>query len=287
MAIDVDGYLRRLGVPRPGRPSVAALKALHAAHVERVTYEALDIQLGRVTSIDPYDSAERITARGRGGYCYHLNGALSLLLRELGFDVVWHRAGVQNHGEPPPGSVRANHLALTVHGLPDGDSPSGDWLVDAGLGDALHGPLPLHEGAYEQGPLAFRLLRSKTDPGGWRLEHDPRGSFAGMDFAPGAATPEDFAERHVHLSTSPESGFVRTCVLLRRDARGVDSLTGCVLRRSGDLEPPRTIDDQDEWYEVLAEVFDVRPTDIGPADRDALWARVRATHEEWLRSRSA
>jgi N-hydroxyarylamine O-acetyltransferase len=285
---DVGAYLRRLGITDPGSPSADGLRALHAAHVERVAYEALDIQLGRVSSIDPYDSVARLTRRGRGGYCYHLNGAFSLLLRALGYDVVWHRAGVQNRSDPgPPGPVRANHLALTVHRLPGDDSPDGDWLVDVGLGDALHEPLPLRAGTHVQGPFRYRLRPSEVAPGGWRFEHHPGGSFAGMDFAPAPATLDDFAERHVFLSTSPESGFVRTCSVQRRDAHGVDTLTGCVLRRADRDGASRahTLDTRRDWFDALADVFGLPLADLDDHARDALWARVRTAHETWLAAR--
>src|SRR5262249_43517653 len=125
---DTVGYLRRLRIGDAGAPGVYALQTLHNAHVERVAYAALDIQLPRPTSIDPYESAERIVRDHRGGYCYHLNGAFSLLLSHLGYDVVWHRAGVQNHTDAaPPGANRANHLALTIHGLESEDCTSGIW----------------------------------------------------------------------------------------------------------------------------------------------------------------
>ena len=281
--MNVDAYLARLQTP-PEPPSPGALRRLHRAHVERIPYEAIEIQLGNPTTVDPHDSAARILDRHRGGYCYHLNGAFSLLLEALGYDVVWHRAGVQNRADPAPvGAQRANHLALTVHGLPDDDNPSGDWLVDAGLGDALHEPLPLEPGIYTQGPLTFALDHSTTDPGGWRLEHDPKGSFAGMDFRAARATQEDFRARHVWLSTSPESGFVRACAVQRRDAGGVDILRGCVLTRlSATPSPARTIDSSDEWLETLAGTFDLPLTDLGEDARERLWTRVRRTHEDWL-----
>jgi N-hydroxyarylamine O-acetyltransferase len=60
---DAAGYLRRLHLGDPGAPSVSVLQTLHKAHVEWVAYEALDIQLHRPTSIDPYESAERKTTR--------------------------------------------------------------------------------------------------------------------------------------------------------------------------------------------------------------------------------
>ena len=284
----IGGYLRRLGVDHPSAPSVTALRTLHRMHVEGVPYEALDIQLQRPTSLDPFVSARRIVRDHRGGYCYHLNGAFSVLLRALGYTVMWHRAGVQNRSDPvAPGAEWANHLTLTVHGLNSDDCPSGVWLVDVGLGDALHDPLPLHPGSYRQGPFSYRLHRSGCEPGGWRFDHDPAGSFAGMDFRLQPATVSAFTERHRYLSTSPDSGFVRTCCVQRRDATGVDVLRGCVLGRTGSHNHRRTLDTQAEWFEALADVFDLPLPDIGPHARRSLWNRVRRAHEAWLQTRPA
>jgi N-hydroxyarylamine O-acetyltransferase len=281
--LDLAGYLRRLRIADPGPPSPEGLRALHAAQVERIPYEAIEIQLGRPTTIDPHDSAERIVARHRGGYCYHLNGAFSLLLRTLGYDVTWHRAGVQGRSVQDPVGAVGNHLALTVENLPSPSCPQGTWLVDAGLGDALHEPLPLAEGRYRQGPFVYELRHSEVEPGGWRLEHDPTGSFVGMDFRPGTATTEDFGERHRFLSGSPDSQFVRTCSVQRRDATGVDKLTGCVLSRVGDDDTaPRTLDTATDWFEALGDMFDLPLTDLTDNERQALWARVREAHEAWL-----
>jgi arylamine N-acetyltransferase len=286
--LDADGYLKRLGIADPGEPSVASLCALHAAHVERVAYEAIEIQLRRPTTVDPYEAADRIVARHRGGYCYHLNGAFSLLLSELGYDVVWHRAGVENRTDGgPPGAEVANHLALTVHGLPSDECPSGSWFADVGLGDALHQPLPLREGRYVQGPFRYGLRRSQVERDGWRFDHDPRGSFVGADVRIGRATVGDFADRHTFLSNSPQSSFVTTFSVQRRDAEGVDKLTGCVLDRiDGTGSDSRVIETPSEWFEVLAGVFDLPLHDVGATERTALWTRVRAAHDAWNAQRS-
>ncbi|MDY7101517.1 MAG: arylamine N-acetyltransferase [Actinomycetota bacterium] len=285
---DRDRYLARLGTPPDLRhPSVEGLAALHAAHVERIPYEVVDIQLGRPTTIEPADSAHRITRRHRGGYCYHLNGAFSALLRSLGYDVRWHRAGAQYHGEAPPGAV-GNHLALTVRGLPSDVCPDGVWVIDAGLGDGLHHPIPLREGTYRQGPLRFTLRPSEVEPGGWRLDHDERGSFAGMDVRADEAGIGDFLDQHHHLSTSPTSGFVRTCAVQRRDGDGADMLAGCVLRRlTAAGTSSHTIETSTDWFAALADVFDLPLTDLEPTDRDRLWRRVRDAHEAWQASRTS
>jgi arylamine N-acetyltransferase len=103
-----------------------------------------------------------------------------------------------------------------------------------------------------------------------------------MDFRPQRATQGDFRARHQYLSTSPRSPFVRTCAVQRRDAGGVDELTGCVLRRRGDGEgQPRTLETSAEWYAALRDVFDLPLDDVGAREREALWARVYAAHESW------
>ena len=284
MPLDVAAYLDRLGVEHPGPPSAEGLRALHEAHVERIAYEALEIQLGRPTTVDPRESAARILERGRGGYCYHLNGAFSLLLEALGYDVVWHRAGIQVGTDPAPITAeRANHLTLTVHGLPSAASPAGEWLADVGLGDGLHAPLPLIPGAYVQGPFRYTLAASETEPGGWRWDHDPAGSFHGMDFRPGRAGMDDFAARHEQLSTAPDSSFVRTCSVQRRDATGVDMLTGCVLSRVGQGgAAPLVLDTAADWYAVLHDVFGLSLADVDADERARLWRRIRSAHQAWL-----
>ena len=57
-------------------PSVDGLRRLHRAHVERVPYETMWIHADEPWGIDPEESVGRIARDGRGGYCFHLNGAL-------------------------------------------------------------------------------------------------------------------------------------------------------------------------------------------------------------------
>jgi len=279
---NVANYLKRLRIDDPGEPSVSALHALHRAHVERVPYEVLDIQLSRPTTVDPHDSFARVLRR-RGGYCVQLNGAFSTLLTALGYQVAWHRAGVHASAASPPVSAAAAapHLALTV------ELEDEMWLVDVGLGDGLYEPLPVRSGTYRQGAFTFHLGPSQVDAGGWRFDHDPRGSIAGIDVTLAPAGHDDFAEWHPYLSTSPESRLVRTVAVMRRDADGADSLVGCVLRRvHGAGKTVREIATSADWYGALADVFDLPLTDIDAGQRARLWARVRAAHETWLAAKA-
>jgi arylamine N-acetyltransferase len=281
-SIDIPGYLRRLRLGHlEGRaPSVEGLHLLHRAHAELVPYENVEIWLGRPTTVDPAESVSRIL-RGRGGYCFHLNGAFSALLAALGYRVARHFGGVQSTTERAAGAT-GNHLVLTVSGLPSAAAPEGRWLVDLGMGDGLHEPLPLAVGAFRQGPFAYALRPSGAEPGGWRFDHDPRGSFLGMDFRPDETRMSAFDDMHRHLSTSPESGFVRTLTVLRRDGAGCDCLRGLVLTRVGEDSSAVTLDREADYFAALSDIFGLRLEDVARSERAALWSRLSTAHEEWL-----
>ncbi len=272
-------YLAGLGLEAEP-PSVAALFRIHRAHVERVPYENLWIHLGERWTIDIDQSAARIATGRRGGYCFHLNGALSGLLHTLGYDVTLHVGGV--HG--PSGvteSELANHVVLTISGLPTEANPEGTWYVDAGLGDALHEPLPLLAGAYDQGPFHLVLSESAGGTCGWHLAHDPAGGFAGMTWRSAPTGMDTFIERHARLSSSPESVFVKVLTVQRRDASGADVLRGLTLKRIGDRAVNATLTSRREFEGALGDLFGLDLGSIGHDGREHLWAKVRAAHQAW------
>jgi N-hydroxyarylamine O-acetyltransferase len=284
--VDVEGaYLRRLGLDAEP-PSVEALFRIHRAHVERVPYETTWIHLGEHWGVDPQQAMERIAFRQRGGYCFHLNGSLSSLLDVLGYDVTLHIGGV--HGPEALADSLTNHLVLTVSGLPSDDNPEGRWYVDAGLGDALHEPLPMIPGTYRQDPHTFMLTETPGGIGDWHFAHDPKGSFPGMNFKSGATDIGAFAARHVQLSTSPESGFVRNVVAQRRERNGVSairSLSHTQLDMTG--WTTRIIDDRAEWFALLADEYSLHFAEVDSAAKDRLWSSAYASHEAWVAARDA
>ena len=271
-----DAYLARLGWTEAPAPTIETLFALHRANVERIPYNTLWIAVGERQSIDLVASVRYVTT-GTGGYCYHLNGAFSLLLEWLGFEVHRHLGGVQRHpsaAEPaPPVGANGNHLAVTVEG----------HLVDVGLGDGLHEPIPLVTGTYHQRPFRFHLRPSEANPGGWRFDHDPQLSFAGFDLRAGPVRQAELEGRHQELMTSPDSGFVRVVMAQRRDANGVDSLKGRVLRRiDGGAGSSRELVDVVEWRAALADVFGISLDGVAQAVVDDVWKRICAEHEALL-----
>ncbi len=245
-------------------------------------YETVWLHLGEPWSTDPHEAMDRIARQGRGGYCFHLNGAFGELLGALGYQVTRHVGGV--HGpEGPNRAVMSNHLVLTVGGLPTDDHPSGVWYVDAGLGDGLYEPLPLRPGSFRQGPYRFTLAPSADGSASWHLAHDQvLGSFTGMTFDLAAAAPDAFDARHRFLATSPESSFAETVTAQLRDAGGTEILRGLVLRHFGDGDgSTRVLLERDEWFGVLAETFGLSLDDVRPTAKDILWQRAVLAHRAW------
>jgi N-hydroxyarylamine O-acetyltransferase len=275
-----DAYLRRLGFTSPPPATVETLHAVHRAQLERIPYESVWIWLGERRTINPLDSVRHLVS-GRGGYCYHHNGAMATLLSWLGFTVRWHVAGVQG-GEPEP-HVNGDHLALTVTNLPSEDNPDGSWFIDAGLAVGPHGPLPLRAGTYVQGPHTFRLRPSEIAPAGWRWDGDPSMPLQGMDFLPREATLADLRAKHEELQSSPESSFVKVLVVFRRDATGVDFMRGRVLKRfDGKEEADTELATAADWYACLADLFALDLSDVDDERKEALWRKVTVAHEEYL-----
>jgi N-hydroxyarylamine O-acetyltransferase len=281
--VAVEDYLVRIGVGGAPPPSLEALADLQAGHLERVVFENLEIQRGRPTTVDYGESAERIVKRGRGGYCFHLNGAFGLLLEALGYDVSRRRGTVQ----PPPDASPSrllNHLVVLVHDLPTSANPEGTWWAEVGFGDGSTRPLALRAGMVEDPPHTYALEPSPVYAGGWRMrqEEGDGDGVAIIDVDTQAPQEGELAAAHERLSTSPESGFVRTATFQRRDARGVDIVRARTLSR---VEPGATrrtlLADEGEWFGALADVFGLPLLDVDAAERRALWQRVCAQHEAW------
>jgi arylamine N-acetyltransferase len=260
--------LRHLGHV-PSTPSVENLTRLQHAFLDTVPYENLEIQLGRPTTIDPVESARRIVG-GRGGYCFHLNGVFASLLVSLGYEVTLARGKVTGRDD----SELGHHMVVMVH------IEGTTWMPDVGLGDGYRDPIPVQEGIYDQPPFTYGLRKLCDDR--WQLRHDERATIDGVDFDPTPVSVSAFEPNHAHLSTSPDSSFVRKLVVQQRRADHTLILRGClVLRTDAEGVAERVVPDQDQWWRFLADEFGLCLDDVTSAERDGLWRRTRTRHDEW------
>jgi N-hydroxyarylamine O-acetyltransferase len=264
--MNLEHYLQRIKYSGSLKPDLETLVGVHRHHLLHITYENLDVHLGRTLELNPDRAYEKIVLEKRGGWCYEMNGLLAWALRELGFDLELLACAV---GQT---NASANHLALKVN-------LERPYLADAGFGNGLLEPIPLEPGVYVQQSRAFRLEQDGTH---WTFQMPSLNLGAignSFDFTLEPQNIEDFQDRCTYLQTSPESGFVRVVVCHRMTETGVQSLRGAVLQTiTNGIETSRTLENRFDYDRVLREVFDLH------LDTEALWSKVWASHLEWLKN---
>jgi N-hydroxyarylamine O-acetyltransferase len=146
----VQSYLSRIGAPTPTAPTLTVLRDLHRRHLETVPFENLSIHLDERIVLTEEALVDKIVRRGRGGFCYELNGLFAALLRAIGFDVGLLAASVLVEG----GTVATpifDHLALLVR-LDE------RYLVDVGFGTLATYPLRMDWPEAQPDPAGDFLL---------------------------------------------------------------------------------------------------------------------------------
>lgn len=264
MTPELDAYLRRIDYAGPLRTDRATLSGLHRAHLMAVPYENLDVQLGRPLTTDPSAAFEKIVGRGRGGWCYEMNGVFGLVLQAIGFEVT-RLAGEASR----PGS----HLALTT--TLDGET----WVCDVGFSDGPLEPYPLIDGPFSRAGFDFRL--ELLNDGRWRFHNHRFGGAASFV----AARPDEalMDEACAWLQTHPDSVFVQHLVMVRRSATGfVKLIDRSLIEVTPQGADTRVLASADELVATLASRYGL---DLPEAA--ALWPALCERHDAWLESQSA
>jgi N-hydroxyarylamine O-acetyltransferase len=240
-----DAYLARLGIDRGAvRPDLAALTLLHERHLRTVPFENLSVHLREPIVLDADALVDKLTVRGRGGFCYELNGAFAALLATLGFAVDRYEARVGPDGDGMP----FDHLCLRVEG--DGVN----HLADVGFGASFLHPRRMELDVAQDDPAGTYELRSVAD--GWLdLVEDGVVQFR-CSTTPRALA--DFAGGCAHHSTSPDSPFTHGTICSRATPEGRVSIAGRMLKVSaagGTTE--REVTDDAELLALYREHFDI------------------------------
>ena len=262
--MDISAYLDRIHYQGPRLPTRQVLFDVHQAHLRAITYENLDIHLGRTLTLDISHMFDKIVTQHRGGWCYEMNGLFAWALSELGFSVTLLASAVNREqlGE----KAERNHLILLVQL----EQP---YLVDVGFGNGFVQPLPLKSGRYQQGFLTYEL--SQNDTCWFFLNHQYGGP--GYDFTLQPQAFHDFADKCHELQTDPDSGFVRVVVCHRFTPSGLLTLRGAVLRTITDTGVrDETIRDEATYRHIIRKQFDLQ---LSEEDIAILWQIVWQKHQ--------
>ncbi len=190
--VDVERYLRRIGLDAAPALDLAGLSALMSAHLSTVPFENLDVVAGTTVRTDLAWSLDKVVNRRRGGWCFELNGAFGALLEALGFSVMRLGAAVLLDG---PNAI-VDHLMLEVQ-------LDRSYLVDVGFGDSFAVPLDLNQRGPQDGGVApFELIPSSQ--GLTLTRHDESGfPEPQYRFRRVALELADFDAASQHLQTDP------------------------------------------------------------------------------------
>ncbi|MGY5056435.1 arylamine N-acetyltransferase family protein [Streptomyces sp. 900105755] len=251
----IDAYLGRLGAARPARPTADALRELHVRHLRTVPFENLSVHLGEEIVLAEERLVGKVAGAGRGGFCYELNGAFSVLLTALGFGVTSLAGRV--YGAEGRLGIPYDHLALRERTV-DG----GEWLADVGFGAHSHHPLAFAERGEQADPGAtFRIAEAGPDDAGAVGGGGDRGVGADLDVLRDGepqyrleVRPRvlgDFAAGAWWHSTSPSKHFTRSLVCSRVTGDGGRiTLSGRTLTRTA-ADGTREVRELEHDEEVL------------------------------------
>jgi N-hydroxyarylamine O-acetyltransferase len=189
-------YLERIGLSEPLPVTARSLAAIQWAHLHAAPFENLDIcALDRRFSLEIPEIYEKVVERGRGGFCFELNGLLATLLESMGYEVWRMAAHFTTAAEPDP----FDHLVLMVT-VPADESR---WYVDVGAGRVNpEQPVPIG------GEAADGRNRTRFTGGQWVGEakgEDGWNSVLAWD--PDVWQLSDFAPRCRYFQTDPGSFF--------------------------------------------------------------------------------
>jgi len=215
-SMNIDRYLNRINVPLR-HLSLSYLAELQRGHMQQVPFENLSVMRKEPIVLDEELLCAKIVDRGRGGFCYELNGAFGWLLRELGFDVTRAAAGVYHAGRQEFGPT-FDHMILLVriHGE--------RYLVDVGFGDSARAPVPLPDGHVEDVSGRYGLVPVEGEEAGTYVlqkEDAESGWLPQYRFTDRPRHMADYADRCAFLATSPDSSFTRgvVCTIAMPDGR--------------------------------------------------------------------
>lgn len=257
---DPERYLARIGL-EPADVAVAdreTLERLQRAHVTTVPFENLSIvgdphgdREGEGVTLELPHLYEKVVERGRGGYCFELNGLFGWLLGELGFEV--DRIAARVVGSDGDATPPANHHSLLVRL----DEP---YVVDVGLGGSrLRRPLPLDGGVREdEAGVTWRVVESDRPDQEYAVEERGPGEdewVVRYVFDTEPRMLSYFAATCDYLQTSPDSPFTGDPIVSVATARGRKKLSRDSLMRIEHGEERAVAVAPDEWHDVLEREF--------------------------------
>ncbi len=268
---DLSAYCRRVGLSGDLEADEESLKRICQAQILTIPFENFNIHLGRPVLLDTAALTKKLIVNRRGGFCFELNGLLTLALQAVGFEVRPLLGRVHLRGEH---LGRTHQLCLvTLNGQ--------HWIADVGFGGGgLTMPAllvynePMHQ---SDQPLRFVQHAAYGTMLQVLFKDDQTGETFWKDiysFDDQIVEAGDIAMGNYFASTSPDSFFTRMRVATMPLPDGRVSLTDFELKisRAG-REDVLQLPDNEAYLSALDEYFgiqlDAAYTDLKPIKKPA------------------
>lgn len=222
--METGKFLARIGLAAdtPVTHDVAFLGSVQTGCVIRIAYENLDILSGKAIDLAPEKLYDKIVTRGRGGYCFELNGLLTHMLRAMGFTVT-ERFARYLRGETELPMRR--HRICIVH------LPEGDYMLDIGVGQiAPRLPLKIEtQTVQEQNGETYRFIRHAEH--GWILQDLHHGEWRDyICFTDIPAHDVDFVQPTFYCEHHADSPFNKEPMIAIKTPEGRRTIDGRVYK---------------------------------------------------------
>ena len=223
----IKEYLERIGFTGAARPDLETLNRVQELHVMAVPYENLEIMARKPLTLDIPSLYEKIVTRGRGGYCFELNGLYAWLLEGIGYKITQH-FGRWLRGEPLESPMR-RHRVIRVP--LDGK----EYICDVGVGmTAPRRPLVFEfDTVQEMSEESYRIVRHPVNI--YVVEYlSSDGMFKPLYcFNDDPCIPIDYFQAHYYCTTHPDSIFLNDTMVYVRTPNGRNTILDAYDQSTG------------------------------------------------------
>ena len=216
----ISRFFQRIGMDPQTKieKTVEFLGQVQRQCVLHIAYENLDILENKPLNLAPEALYDKIVIRGRGGYCFELNGLLTHMFREMGFNVSERFARFLRGEANIP---MRRHRVTIVH------MEDGDYLCDIGVGQiAPRLPLKIEEDTIQtQNGETYRFTKDVRH--GWILWDLYHGAWREyICFTDEAVFDVDFLQPTFFCEKHPDSPFNKKYILAIKTETGRKSIDG-------------------------------------------------------------
>ncbi|RYY76824.1 MAG: arylamine N-acetyltransferase [Gammaproteobacteria bacterium] len=216
-------YCNRIGYSGNATANLETLTALMRCQLFTVPFENLDVQAGKVVSIEPTEIVNKIVYKPRGGYCYEVNSLFAMALTAL--DIDYYFVGARPMFYPARRPKTHMVIIATIKGE--------QYLCDLGFGSyGIRAPIPLNKinQTIQQDDDFYKLFceDGKNYIVQALVDSEWINQF-GFDLYPHELL--DFMPANYYNSKNPDAIFVKQLLIVKYNPLGRKILSGTRLKK--------------------------------------------------------